>query len=142
MDLIQYNTVSPIGDLQEKPIAIENKSFPYNQISDDRRYEELVYSLYGILIKENKFESFESISLMSGVHDKGRDCALFTKGKSTGIIQCKKYAKNLSKQQFGLEITKFALYSLLDPRLIPDKKKIHVFYSGFNWICNGMQRFY
>ncbi|MFD2938470.1 hypothetical protein [Flavobacterium notoginsengisoli] len=140
MDLIQYHTVLPFDDPQEnKPVAIENKSFPYNQISDDRRFEELVYSLYDILIKENKFESFESISPMSGVHDKGRDCALFNNFKSTGIIQCKKYAKNLSKQQFGLEITKFALYSLLDPRLIPDKKKFTYYIAvstGFVMECS------
>ncbi|KFF16522.1 AAA family ATPase [Flavobacterium hydatis] len=140
MDLIQYHTVLSFDDPQEnKPIAIENKSFPYNQISDDRRYEELVYSLYDILIKENKFESFEGISLMSGVHDKGRDCALFNNGKSTGIIQCKRYTKNLSKQQFGEEITKFVLYSLLDSRLIPDKKKFTYYIAvstGFVMECS------
>lgn len=105
---------------EDKPMAPANKSFPYNQIADPRRFEQLLYSIYSIRITENSFEQFDSISLMSGVSEKGRDCALFTSGKSTGLIQCKKHSSNLSIASFGEEITKFVLYSLLEPSLIAD----------------------
>lgn len=57
---------------------------------------------------------------MSGVSEKGRDCALFENGYSKGVIQCKKYEKNLSKDEFGKEITKFFLYSLLENKILPN----------------------
>lgn len=122
MTLITYETPDiDSHSLISKPMALENKSFPYNDIADHRRFEELLYSLYYNLINTSEIKNYDKISLMSGVQDKGRDCALFTCGKSTGIIQCKKYQNNLSKQQFGEEITKFILYSLLDPKLLSDR---------------------
>lgn len=122
-----------------KPLALANKPLPYNQIADPRRYEQLVYSLYSAQIRNNNFEQFDNISLMSGVREKGRDCALFTSGKSTGLIQCKKHAANLSIPVFGEEITKFALYSLLDTTLIdnPDNFTYYIAVStGFVSECS------
>ncbi|WP_269235626.1 AAA family ATPase [Flavobacterium flavigenum] len=121
MSLVTYEQpfVAILPD-EDKPMAPANKSFPYNQIADPRRFEQLLYSIYSIRIAENSFEQFDSISLMSGVREKGRDCALFTSGKSTGVIQCKKHSSNLSITSFGEEITKFVLYSLLEPSLIAD----------------------
>ncbi len=40
--------------------------------------------------------------------------------KNDGLIQCKKYKSNFSKDEFGKEITRFVLYSLLEPSLIFD----------------------
>ncbi|MBW3524687.1 NACHT domain-containing NTPase [Chryseobacterium sp. NKUCC03_KSP] len=101
-----------------KPIAYANQSYPYNQISSDRRFEELVYSIVKHQLDSEEFSKFDSISLMSGVSELGRDCALFKDGYSDGIIQCKKYEKNLSKEDFGKEITKFVLYSLLENKIL------------------------
>lgn len=95
------------------PISIENKSFPYNELADHRRYEELVYSIFSEKIRHKLIASYDSISLMSGVRDKGRDCSLYTSTKFTALIQCKKYKNPLSKDQFGKEIVKFLLYSLI-----------------------------
>lgn len=139
MNIIQYQNPE-ISDNAGiiKPLALESTSLPYNDISD-RRFEELTYSAYKILIKEKKFYSFDSISLMTGVRDQGKDCALFSNGISTGVIQCKKYTKNFSKQLFGEEITKFVLYSLLDNRMIPDPKNFSYFIAvskGFVLECS------
>ncbi|BFM45259.1 hypothetical protein CFS9_39000 [Flavobacterium sp. CFS9] len=121
MSLVNYEQpIVTILSAENKPMAAANKSFPYNQIADPRRFEQLLYSIYSIRIAENSFEQFDSVSLMSGVSEKGRDCALFTSGKSTGLIQCKKHGTNLSIASFGEEITKFVLYSLLEPKLIAD----------------------
>lgn len=121
--LISYE--NPILDIPKgEPVtsAISNKSFPYNDLADDRRFEELLYSLIGAKIHAGTFSSFDKVSLMSGVREKGRDCVLLRDGKNFGLIQCKKYRKNLSKQVFGEEITKFVLYSLLAPGLISDRE--------------------
>lgn len=55
---------------------------------------------------------------MSGESELGRDCALSKDRYSDGIIQCKKYEKNLSKEDFGKKITKFVLYSLLENKIL------------------------
>ncbi len=119
MALIKYENPQVLAQ-SNKPVAIENKSFPYNLIADSRRFEELIYTLYKAEIEEENFEGFDGISLMSGVREKGRDCALFKNGKNHGLIQCKKYEKSYSKEDFGLEIIKFGLYSLLESKLIND----------------------
>jgi hypothetical protein len=120
MSLITFETPTIQNELV-KPAAFANQPLPYNQIANPRRFEELLYSIYKLKIEAKGFNSFDSISLMSGVRDEGRDCVFFKGGKSYGTIQCKKYERNYSKEDFGLEIVKFVLYSLLDPRLIHDK---------------------
>src|SRR5690554_5091316 len=100
---------------KDRPRAFENEPFPYNQISDSRRFEELVYSLYKIKIEHREFNVFDDIVLMTGVRESGRDCVLYVKGKPYGLIQCKQYQNNLSKNLLGEEITRFALYSLANP---------------------------
>ncbi|URC14809.1 ATP-binding protein [Flavobacterium sp. B183] len=140
MPLVTYEQPFVAALLDEnKPMSPANKSFPYNQIADPRRFEQLLYSLYSIRIGESNFEKFDNISLMSGVSEKGRDCALFTCGKSTGLIQCKKHSSNLSIAAFGEEITKFVLYSLLEPTLIDDPDNFTYYIavsSGFVSACS------
>lgn len=139
MSLVTYQ-MPDLNDLKseiEKPQPLSGKSFPYNGL-DDRRFEELLYSIYKTKLDTTGF-SFDNISLMSGVRDKGRDCALTRNGIGTGLIQCKKYASPLSKQQFALEITKFVLYSIIDKKLLPDPEDFHYFIapsSGFSLECS------
>ncbi len=102
------------------PLAIANKGFPYNDIADSRRFEELLYSIYKTKIENDAFGQFDDISLMTGVRDQGRDCALVRNGKPYGLIQCKKYDKNYGKNDLGIEITKFVLFSILEKTLIHD----------------------
>lgn len=117
----------------EGPIAIANKKFPYHEI-DDRRFEELVYSIFKIKIDRKEFLPFNKISLMTGVRDQGRDCVIYEDYKATGVIQCKKYKNPYSRSELGQEVTKFILYSMLDGRLVHD-------YATFTYyICtaNGL----
>ncbi|PZO33526.1 MAG: hypothetical protein DCE86_04400 [Flavobacteriaceae bacterium] len=109
-----------ISEDLRKPVPIENKSFPYTLIADSRRFEELLYSIYKSKIDNSELTNFNNISLMSGVSEQGRDSVMFKNGKACAVIQCKKYTTNLSKDEFGKEITKLILYSLLDDRIIPD----------------------
>lgn len=114
---LTYETPEILNEVN-KPTAYANESFPYNGLPSPRRFEELIYTLVRRQLGGGNFKLFDKVSLMSGVAEQGRDCALFTAGRSTGVIQCKKYLNNLSKEEFGREITKFVLYSLLEKKLI------------------------
>lgn len=115
MNIIDFEEPE-IKEELDKLFILEGESSLCNRLPNPRRFEELLYSICRVKIQGSGFDGFDSVSLMSGVRDKGRDCALFKNGKACGTIQCKKYASNYSKEEFGLEITKFALYSLLDER--------------------------
>lgn len=111
----------------DKASAFSNQSYPYNSLPNPRRFEELLYSVTKEQLGKGIFVNFDAVRLMSGVGEQGRDCALFTNGNSTGLIQCKKYDSNLSKEGFGREITKFVLYSLLEKKLIHDPASFNYF---------------
>jgi len=121
------------------PVAFASQPYPYNQISDDRRFEELLYSLAKAQLGRGQFKDFDEVSLMSGVAEKGRDCSLFLNAEPNGLIQCKKYDRNLDKNSFGREITKFALYSLLCEGLMQDPDNFTYFIAvskGFSAECS------
>lgn len=120
-----------------RPIPYANKGFPYQGILDPRRYEELIYSLYKHELGLGIFKDFDSISLLSGTSDKGMDCVLVKNNKNHGLIQCKRYEKNLSKDEVGLEITKFAMYSLIYSDLIYDPTDFIYFIASSRGFANG-----
>lgn len=103
-----------------KPAAVSNQSFPYQLLANPRRFEELLYSIFELKIKNGEICNFDDVNLMTGVRDQGRDCALMRNGECYGLIQCKKYEQNYGKNDFGSEIVRFALYSLTDSRLIAE----------------------
>lgn len=119
MKLVNFFALEIEEDLS-KLLPVENQSFPYRMIANPRRFEELLYSIYKLKIERNELKDYDDVSLMSGIAEQGRDVVLLRNGKSYGVIQCKKYEKNLSKAEFGREITKLVLYSLLDDRIIHD----------------------
>jgi hypothetical protein len=41
-----------------KPLALANKTFPYNEIADNHRFKELLYSISYTLIGKNKLQYF------------------------------------------------------------------------------------
>ncbi|MDR6845678.1 ATP-binding protein [Flavobacterium granuli] len=140
MSLVTYeipNLDDPKNEY-DKPQPLSGKSFPYNDLGD-RRFEELLYSIYRPKLNSTDF-SFDNISLMSGVRDKGRDCSLTKDGINTGLIQCKKYASPLKKHQFAEEITKYILYSLIEKELLPDADNFCYYIavsSGFSLECSN-----
>ncbi|GAA4907609.1 hypothetical protein [Mucilaginibacter defluvii] len=104
----------------EKPAVLAGEPFPYNRLPNPKRFEELLYSIFDVLVENAMLAKHNRISLMPGVADDGKDCVLSMNGDTNGIIQCKNYNNNLSKDEFGKEVTKFALYSLINPTLITD----------------------
>lgn len=126
MELVTY-TEPIIKEDENRPHPLDGQSFPYTTIANPRRFEELLYSIYKSKIEEGHSNEYDGISLMSGVADQGKDIVMFREGKTRGIIQCKKYSNNLAKGEFGKEITKLILYSLLDDRIIPDRNDFTYF---------------
>lgn len=100
----------------QKPITLSNFSYPLNSL-DDRMFEILTYSIFKKRITNNDAtlnQQFQDILLMQGVGEKGMDCILTNNHKIVGLIQCKKYAKNLTGIQILTELIKFSIHYYLD----------------------------
>lgn len=105
-----------------KPMAMANQGYPYPGIASDRRFEELVYSVYKKKIGNNAAYAakHDTIKLMQGVGESGRDCVLYKTGTANGAIQCKKYNNRINKPECAKEIIKFVLFSMQDQTLLPN----------------------
>jgi hypothetical protein len=104
-----------------KPLTIESgiALLPFSELGD-REFELLSYLLVQEEINNSKYANINSISLMQGVSERGRDCILYNQGKVVGLIQCKKYTGRLTKPQALKEIIKFLLFATLDKSILPD----------------------
>lgn len=126
-------TTPDIKQDEHRPPAISNKGFPYNDLSDHRRFEELVYSLYKQEINGGSWKKrFEKISLLQGVRERGRDCVLHNGGKITGVIQCKhsvNSSERITRPDCIREILKFVLHAIVDKSLISDPNDFTYFFA-------------
>jgi hypothetical protein len=131
MNIIPTDTITKEVKGFDKPIAYNGLNLPLNMLSD-RAFEILLYQVFKDKIErdENNIRhKFNSIDLMQGVGEKGRDCLLTKNGKNVGIIQCKKIASNITKPQFVKEVLKFLLFSIKDVSLISSSKEFTYFFS-------------
>ncbi len=120
-----------IVDEKDKPIPLAGQGFPYNDISSDRRFEELIYSIYKKKIENDTAWKtvYDDIALMQGVGEKGRDCVLYKNGAITGAIQCKKYKDRLTHPDCTKEILKFVLYSFFETTVLPDADNFTYYFA-------------
>lgn len=113
-----------IGDdiTTPKPMALANQPYPYHNVSSDRRFEELIYTIYKKKSENDTVYAakHDAIKLMQGVGESGRDCVLYKNSIANGAIQCKKYNTRISKPDCAKEIIKFVLFSMLDNTLLPN----------------------
>lgn len=109
---------------------IPNHELDLNKLSD-REFEKLLYRIFKDLIKRKDafVENFTDVQLRSGVGERGRDCTLHNKNQTTGLIQCKKYDKNLSPKEVSQEIIKFSINAIIDKNLISDIKNFTYFFA-------------
>ncbi|MEK4710704.1 hypothetical protein [Bacillus sp. FSL R10-2780] len=117
----------------KKPIVYKNGiGFPYNDLTD-RGFEVLLYFIYKEEINSGELKKqFDSINLMQGTGERGRDCTLHFKGKVAGAIQCKKYSKRVGKPEVAKEIIKFVLHYILDKKLIENPKSFSYYFAVSN----------
>ncbi|UII21593.1 hypothetical protein [Fulvivirga ligni] len=76
MELVNYSKPH-LHEEQSKPYPVDNQSFPYTEISNPRRFEELLYSIYQLKIEKQELNDYDDISLMSGVAEQARDVVMF-----------------------------------------------------------------
>jgi len=99
-----------------KPRSNSNFQYPLNEL-DDRLFEILTYSIFKKRIESNDInliKAYDEIHLMQGVGEKGMDCILMKERDIKGVIQCKKYASNISDTQLLSELIKFSLHVAID----------------------------
>ena len=87
---IEFSSPQLLETLVKIPLT-DPKNIDYSSL-DDRDFEILLYSLTKRKILESKYlGQYDDIQLLSGIRDKGRDCALFYNSNQVGLIQCKKF---------------------------------------------------
>lgn len=125
-------TKPKIEESKSKPQAIANKGFPYQSLADSRRFEELLYTIGVERIQRGDWKNlYDDIQLLQGVRERGRDCIMFLEGKSLGLIQCKhsSTANRITLPTLALEVTKFVLHYLVDPKLIYNRDEFTYFFA-------------
>lgn len=118
----------------EKTTLYENRNIPYNLLND-REFEILTYYLF----KEefiNSLHKYDSIDLMSGIAEKGRDCVLYKDSKIVAVVQCKhsKVNSKMHRPACAKEIIKFVL-NVIEYDIIDDKTNIEYYFihsEGFS----------
>lgn len=120
-----------ITDFDDKTLVPPNGGFIYNLLPSDRRFEELIYTIYRQKIINEKDWNilFDDIYLTVASGDGGADCILYKEGKAKGVIQCKKYTKNVDKTEVSKEILKFILYTIVDNTLMPTIEGFHYYFA-------------
>ena len=111
-----------IIDYPDKTPVPSGGGFIYNLLPSDRRFEELLYTIYKQKIENERTwnDLYDHIYLTAASGDNGADCILYKNGTAKGVIQCKKYNANITKTDFIKEILKFVLYTIVDNSLMPD----------------------
>lgn len=108
------------ADYQSKLTAYSGRQYPIEYLSS-REFEILVYFVFK---KEIEFginsDKYDTIFLMKGTSERGRDCILQSRNKNVGVIQCKRYTSLISKPDLAREIIKFTLHAIQDPELISE----------------------
>jgi hypothetical protein len=120
-----------IKEAANKPTALPNKGYPYSSL-DDRRFEELLYSIGKLRIEKDWKYKYDEINLLQGVRERGRDCSLHLDGKSLGLIQCKHSIhddRRIARPECAKEIIKFVLHYQIDNSLIHDPKNFTYWFT-------------
>lgn len=95
-----------------RPEVYSNRPLDFNTLTN-REFEEVVYHYFKDQLNKGFYEGiYDSAELSSGVGEKGADVMLFLHGKINGVIQCKKYNNNISKNIVLSEVIKLLLYHI------------------------------
>ena len=124
---MRYSAVeieNEIRSYTNKPLVYSGgHGYPYHGLTD-RQFEALLYSIFKSDIENGQHGGeFDDVSLMTGVGERGRDCGLYYRGDSVGLVQCKHSinpATRVNKPSVAHEIIKFALHYLQDKSVISD----------------------
>lgn len=122
-------------EFEVKIPAFSGRNYPIEYLNS-REFELLSYFIFKKEISLGIYsEKFDTVRLMKGVSDRGRDLLLQLGNKNVGIIQCKRYQSLINKPQLAREVIKFVLHSIQDKTLISSKDEFTYYFialSGFN----------
>ena len=112
---IQYDEVYKSDIVAHRPDVYSGQDIDFNKLTD-RNFEVLLYRIFKDQItRTNELSGkYDKVLLMSGVREMGRDCALFYDTKPVGLVQCKKYGRNITLKEVAEEIIKFILFSIIN----------------------------
>lgn len=129
-----YNTVSDEQidneiESRYRPHATNasSRDLPLCELSD-RDFEILTYQLIKEEIANNEHNGYDSISLMQGVGERGRDCVIYSNDEVVAVVQCKKYKSNITRPALLKELIKFLLHLTIDESLFSGNKVKYLFY--------------
>ncbi|MEH3102628.1 MAG: hypothetical protein PGN12_01810 [Sphingomonas phyllosphaerae] len=101
-------------------IWAQSGEFPLRLLSD-RHFEILCRDLLKVQAEETNL--YDEVMLLPSGSDKGRDILLLGPNGTHAIVQCKRLATNLSKDQILGEIIKFGLHAVRDCSIFPIGEK-------------------
>lgn len=129
-----YNTVSDEQidneiESRYRPHATNasSRDLPLCELSD-RDFEILTYQLIKEEIAQNEHSGYDSISLMQGVGERGRDCVIYSNNEVVAVVQCKKYKSNITRPALLRELIKFLLHLTIDASLFSGNNVKYLFY--------------
>lgn len=115
--------------------AFNGRHYPIEYL-DPREFELLNYFLFKKNIESGIHKGkFDTVLLMKGMSDRGRDLLLQYGSKNRGIVQCKRYESLLTRPALAREVIKFALHAIQDKSLIADRSQFTYYFvvlKGFN----------
>ncbi|HIF9520919.1 TPA: restriction endonuclease [Photobacterium damselae] len=103
------------------------RDLPLCELSD-RDFEILTYQLIKEEIANNEHNGYDSISLMQGIGERGRDCVIYSNDEVVAVVQCKKYKSNITRPALLKELIKFLLHLTIDESLFSGNKVKYLFY--------------
>lgn len=119
----------------ERPPAFAGRKYPIEYLQA-RDFEILLYFIFKKEIELGLHrDKYDTVRLMKGVAERGRDNVLIHQGKNVAAVQCKRYGRPLTRPECAREIIKFLLHALQDSNLISDKENftyLLVSLEGFN----------
>lgn len=139
--MVEMHTDEEVNDELNSPEFISNvpafsgRSYPLEYLGA-REFELLAYFLFKKEIEQGMHkEVFDTVRLMKGGSDKGRDLLLQNENKNVGIIQCKRYKELIQLPQLAREIIKFVLHAIQEDSLISEPSDFRYYFvalAGFN----------
>jgi hypothetical protein len=107
-------------DPKDKLPAYGGKKYPIEYLNS-RDFERLVYFLFQNEIANGQFKDiYDTVYLMKGTAERGRDSILQFKGKNVAVIQCKRYVELVTLPNLCREIIKLCLHAIQDTEMISD----------------------
>lgn len=97
-------------------VVAQSSTFPLLEL-DDHGFERLARDLLDA--KANPQSGYDRVTLMRRGADRGRDILLYSGGRLTGIVQCKRKAAAIGLPEIRSELLKYCLFAVRDPSIAP-----------------------